>query len=506
MSTHIVSFSRPDCIATMYRPFLRLGVFAFLAAFASACSVDSDADSESAPPNILFLLADDLQADAIGAYGNGYIRTPNLDRLVEDGYSFRRAYNMGAHHGAVCAPSRAMTMSGRSLFHVYDNLDSVRTFPEILREANYRTFGTGKWHQSRSSFTRSFGEGRAVFFGGMANHFSIRLQDLQADGTFSEPVMQGFSTTLFADAAVDFLENYGASDREAPFLAYVSFTVPHDPRTPPANHAADYAGADMPLPPNYMPVHPFDNGRMKVRDEVLAAWPRRTDVIRDQLAEYYGLITHMDEEIGRILGALHAQGLTDNTVVVFASDHGLAVGRHGLLGKQNLYEHSAKTPLVVQGPGIPQGETDALVYLHDLFATVLGLAGVEAPANVDAQDLSVLWKSDQTAFRERLFLAYEDLHRAVVEDRWKLIRYPKIHYTQLFDLEADPYELRNLADDPAYAEEQERLMTLLQSAQQEAADPHPLTSEPRMPMDFDYSDIVRTPDQWQPEEVVQKYF
>ena len=127
----------------------------------------------------------------------------------------------------------------------------------------------------------------------------------------------------------------------------------------------------------------------------LRGGPRRPDVIRDQLAEYYGLITHMDEEIGRILSELHEQGLTENTMIVFASDHGLAMGRHGLLGKQNLYEHSAKTPLVVQGPGIPQGETQALVYLHDLFATVLGMAGVEAPAGVDAQDLSVLWKGER---------------------------------------------------------------------------------------------------------------
>ena len=490
----------------MSRLFSRLGVFAFLAVFASACSVNSDSASDGSAPNILFLLADDLQADAIGAYGNGYIRTPNLDRLVQDGYSFRRVYNMGAHHGAVCAPSRAMMMSGRSLFRVYDNLDSVRTFPEILREANYRTFGTGKWHQSRSSFARSFEEGRAVFFGGMADHFNVPLEHLQADGTFTEPVRQGFSTTLFADAAVDFLEDYGASDREAPFLAYVSFTVPHDPRTPPASHAADYDGSGMPLPPNYLPVHPFDNGRMKVRDEVLAAWPRRTDVIRDQLAEYYGLVTQMDEEIGRILDALQAQGLAENTVVAFTSDHGLSVGQHGLLGKQNLYEHSAKTPLVVQGPGIPQGETHALAYLHDMFATVLGLAGIETPDGVDAQDLSVLWKGERADFRERLFLAYEDLHRAIVDDRWKLIRYPKIHYTQLFDLDADPSELRNLANDPAYAEEQARLMSLLESAQEEAGDPHPLTSEPRMPMEFDYSDVVRVPDRHQPEEVVQKYF
>jgi len=245
---------------------------------------------------------------------------------------------------------------------------------------------------------------------------------------------------------------------------------------------------------------------MVVRDEVLAAWPRRPDVIRNQLAEYYGLITHMDEEIGRILSELDAQGLAENTVIVFTSDHGLAVGQHGLLGKQNLYEHSARTPLVVQGPGIPQGETRALAYLHDLFATVLGMAGVEASAGVDAQDLSALWKGADASARDHLFLAYEDLHRAVVEDRWKLIRYPRIHYTQLFDLHADPYELRNLADDPAYAEEQARLMRLLETAQQEAGDPHPLTAETRMPMEFDYSDIVRTPDRHQPEEVVQKYF
>ena len=340
----------------------------------------------------------------------------------------------------------------------------------------------------------------------MSDHFNVPVERIDARGTLTEPVYEGFSTTLFADAAVDFLEDYAASDRSSPFLAYVSFTVPHDPRTPPKRYLETYQADDIPLPPNYLPEHPFDTGRLAVRDEILAPWPRSPAVIRAQIAEYYGLITHMDDEIGRILEVLHSRGLAEDTIILFTSDHGLAMGRHGLLGKQNLYEHSAKTPLVTWGTGIPRGESDALVYLHDLFPTVLRLAGMEPPGDADGMDLSVLWSGRQTDLRERIFLAYEDLHRAVIEDRWKLIRYPRIHHTQLFDLQADPHEMHNLAEDPSHREHRTRMMALLESWQESAGDPHPLTAEEKLPMQVDYSSIARTPDRHQPESVVRKYF
>jgi len=163
----------------------------------------SAAQSTSSPeaPNILILLSDDQRADAVGAYGNPYLRTPHLDALVRQGFNFRQAYNMGAHRAAVCAPSRAMLMSGRQLYDVYDDLSGVPTFPELFRQHGYTTFGTGKWHQSQAPFRRSFSEGENIFFGGMSDHFAVPVSDLQADGSFTEPAVRGFSSTLFADAA-----------------------------------------------------------------------------------------------------------------------------------------------------------------------------------------------------------------------------------------------------------------------------------------------------------------
>ncbi|MDX1740838.1 MAG: sulfatase-like hydrolase/transferase, partial [Rhodothermales bacterium] len=254
-------------------------------------SIPAVAQPTTSSPNILILFSDDQRADAIGAHGNPYIRTPNLDALAERGFSFRQAYVMGSHHGAVCAPSRAMLMTGRNLFRVYDNLDTLDTMPQRLQDVGYRTFGTGTWHQSRESFSKSFHLGKNIYFGGMGDHYGTNMSDLREDGTFSDPEPKGFSTTRFADAAVDFLKAYGSDPGQEPFFAYVSFTAPHDPRSPPQEYVDLYGGNGVPLPPNFMSVHPFDLGRMSmaVRDEHLAPWPRPPEMIREQIAEYYGL-------------------------------------------------------------------------------------------------------------------------------------------------------------------------------------------------------------------------
>lgn len=462
--------------------------------------------ASSEAPNVLILLSDDQRAGAIGAYGNPYLRTPHLDALVRRGFSFRQTYNMGAHHAAVCAPSRAMLLSGRQLYDVYDEVQGVPIFPEVFREHGYTTFGTGKWHQSRASFRRSFAEGANVFFGGMSNHFSVPVVDLQVDGSFTEPVERGFSSTLFANATVDFIERHAAADTAAPFLAYVAFTAPHDPRTPPEDYLSEYAHGGLPLPPNFKPVHPFNTGRLAIRDEQLAPWPRTPEVIRSQLGEYYGLITHMDAQIGRILETLRRTGQWEDTIVVFTSDHGLALGSHGLLGKQNLYEHSTKSPFVIAGPGIPHGTSQALAYLHDLFPTLLDAAGLETAAGVDGMSLAPIWRGERAQVRETLFTTYEDKIRAVRDGRWKLIRYPLIHHTQLFDLRHDPYELHNLADDPAHRARVDSMMALLEVWQQRTGDPHPLTSDERIPMTFDFSKIERSPDPEQPASIRRKYF
>ncbi len=457
-------------------------------------------------PNILFIFSDDQRADAVGTYGNQFVSTPSIDELSRGGFNFRQAHIMGSIHGAVCAPSRAMLMSGRSLYHVYDRLDTVATFPEQLRKRGYVTFGTGKWHQSRESFARSFSDGKDIFFGGMSDHDAAPVQDLLADGQFTEIERKGFSTDVFADAAIDFINQHADSDTTAPFLAYISFTTPHDPRTPKPEFMTMNLDDRPPLPPNYLPVHPFHNGWMTGRDERLAAWPRPVEDVRSQLAEYYGLITHMDARIGDVLDALGRNGLSENTIVIFAADNGLALGSHGLLGKQSLYEHSTHVPLIIAGPGIQAGSSGALVVLYDLFPTISTMTGFEMPMGIDGHDLTDLIRGDSDGPRDVLYTTFQNIHRAVRDDRWKLIRYPRIDRIQLFDLANDPFEMNDLSGDAAYADQISRLMAIMVVEHEAMDDPHPLWVDSLVSQEFDYSAINRQPDRHQPQWVIDKYF
>ena len=458
-----------------------------------------------AKPNFLFLFADDQRDDSIGAYGNRHIHTPNIDGIVRDGFSFNRAYCMGSIHGAVCQPSRAMLMSGRTLYRVPMDLKETPLMPEVLGKAGYTTFGTGKWHNGEKSFQRAFQQGRNIFFGGMSDHEQVPLKDMNSDGSLTKRRKgEKFSSELFADAAVDFL-NQAPGDK--PFFAYVSFTSPHDPRQPPKEFVQPYYDADLPLPKNFLPQHPFFNGWMTGRDEALAAWPRDPEVIQDQLAEYYGMISHMDSQVGRILNALEKTGRAENTYIIYTADHGLAVGSHGLLGKQSLYEHSMGAPLIIAGLGIPAGKSsDALVYLLDLFPTIAELADVPLPKGVEGKSLVPIIKGTSTGVRDSLFTTYETFMRGVTDGRWKLIRYPHINYTQLFDLENDPDEMVNLAEQPAQKQRVERMMVLLEEWQKKTDDKTPLTSKNPQSKEIDLTGRKRKPDTHQPKWIVEKYF
>jgi arylsulfatase A-like enzyme len=456
-------------------------------------------------PNILFLLADDQRPDSVAAFDNPNIYTPALDRLVKGGFAFRRNYCMGSIHGAVCQPSRAMLNSGRSLYRVKMNLDGSLLLPEWLGQNGYTTFGTGKWHNGPESFLRGFQKGSAVFFGGMSNHLAVPLRDINESHELTpRRTGEGFSSEIFTDSVIRFLREH---DRSKPFYAYVAFTAPHDPRMPPIEYRENYYSCLPPLPDNFMPEHPFNNGWMTGRDEALAPWPRTPWVVRNQIAEYYGLISHMDQQIDRIMKVLDELGYADNTIVVYTADHGLALGSHGLLGKQNLYEQSMGCPLFFRGPGIPQGvQTDAFSYLYDLFPTLCSLAGVPVPGGLDGKSLAPVIRGEAKLVREDLFTTYEDLMRSVRDDRWKLIRYPKINYTQLFDLASDPGEMNNLAEDPAFAGRVRDMMARLEEWQQWADDKAPLSTDNPIPMEIDLSKVVRKPDAHQPQWIIDKYF
>lgn len=423
-------------------------------------------------PNLVFICSDDQRADTIAALGNRHIRTPHLDRMARDGFAFTNAFCMGSSQPAVCVPSRAMFLSGRSLFRVNDQLRDIPTWPEVFRRAGYHTFGVGKWHNGSASYARSFDAGGPVFFGGMSDQYRVPVHTFDPTGAYPKSNLRTgteYSTTLFADAAVRFLTDYRG---DKPFFLYLTLTAPHDPRTPPAGDEHRYDPAALPLPRNFLPRHPFDNGELEIRDEKLLGWPRAEADVRRELAAYYSMISHIDAQVGRIRDTLERRGWGRNTIVIFTSDHGLALGSHGLLGKQNLYDHSMRAPLLMVGPGIPTGgRSAALVYLFDLFPTAAAWCGVTPPAGVEGHSLARVVAGREAGVRDTLFFAYRTVQRGVRTDRWKLIRYPQADRTQLFDLHADPDERIDLSADPAHAATRRDLTARLVVEQRAFGDP-----------------------------------
>lgn len=458
-------------------------------------------------PNILFIFADDQRADALGCAGNPYIQTPVIDQLAQEGVRFTRAYVMGGHHGAICMPSRAMLMSGKSLFNVYDKLDGVYTMPQHFAKHGYTTFGTGKWHNGGQTFEASFQLGKDVFLGGMSDHFKVPVRDLDENGKLGEPTFKQYSTDVFTDAAIQFLSHHTQTNPEKPFFCYVAYTVPHDPRSPHPDYLSAYPDGTIPIPGNYKPLPDFDHGDLTVRDEHLTDWPRSTKDIQASWSDYFALITHMDTQIDRIIQTLKSTGQYENTIIVYAADNGLAMGSHGLLGKQNLYEHSMKVPFIIAGPGIPKNEVShAFIYLYDLFPTLATLSGLPLPPQVDGMDHSAVVKGNKQSLRASMFNAYRHTIRSVRTDEWKLILYPERDYTQVFNLKKDPLELHNLAGKSEYAAKEAELMALLKKWQKETHDTVTLTAAQILPMDYDPSSFQRKPDVHQPEYILNRYF
>lgn len=421
------------------------------------------------PPSVLVILSDDQRADTIHALGNEAIRTPALDSLVARGTVCERAYCMGGMNAAVCVPSRAMLLSGRSLFRIDEDLRDGDTWPERFERAGYRTFVTGKWHNGKPALRRCFAEGDSVFLGGMHDQWRVPTVSFRDHG---EPAAgerrEIHSSELFGAAAERFVERLG----DEPFFAWLSFTAPHDPRQAPEEFRRRWEGREPSPPANFLPEHPFDNGELRIRDEKLLGWPRtRADVARS-LADYYACVEAMDARIGRVLAALEAKGRLADTIVLFTSDHGLALGSHGLLGKQNLYEHSMRSPAILAGPGVPAGgRVAALAYLFDLMATVGDLARVAPPAGNEGRSLMAVMRGERPAVRDTLLLAYRDVQRALVTSDWKLITYPRVERTQLFALSADPLEVHDLGAAPGEGPRLASLRERLAVAQREAHDP-----------------------------------
>ncbi len=401
-------------------------------------------------PNVLLVVADDQRFDTIAALGNKEIHTPNLDKLVARGFTFSNAYCQGSMVPAVCAPSRTMLLTGRSLFRIpspqaktYDG----PTLPGAFDAAGYATLHVGKPGNSFGAAHLKFGK-------------NVEIAHQNAP-----------TAKKCADAVIEFVK---AHDGKKPFFVYLAPSVPHDPRVAPAEFHKLYDPAKLTLSKNFMKQHPFDNGELNVRDEKVAPVPRTEADMRQHLADYYACVTALDHELGRVLDSLKDSKQLENTVVVFTSDQGLAVGgRHGLMGKQNLYEHF-KSPLVLAGPSVPKGKSDALVYLFDLFPTLCELAGAEVPKGVEGKSLVPVVAGKETKVRDHLFAAYKDVQRMVRGGQWKLIWYPKVERFQLFDLSADPDELKDLSGSADHAARMKDMRALLAREQKTWGDTAPL--------------------------------
>jgi len=428
----------------------------------------------SKKPNIVFMLTDDQRFDTIGALGNSQIKTPNIDKLVNNGFTFTQAHIPGGTCGAVCMPSRAMIHSGRFLFSLEGEGQNIPkehvTLGEALLNAGYKTYGIGKWHNGTESFNRSFADGDEIFFGGMWDHWNVPANRYDITGEYSDIVpfssdffhsketvemrcdhinLGSHSTTMFGDTACRFIDDY---TDDKPFFLYTAFMAPHDPRSMPKEFMDIYSLEDIELPANYKPNHEFNFGIRHVRDENLENYPREKEKIKQHILEYYAMISHLDYQIGRIIDTLKKNDMYENTIIVLAGDNGLALGQHGLMGKQNNYEHSVRVPLILAGPDIPKRiESDSYVYLMDVYPTLMELIGEKIPATVEGKSL-VQCFDGESQVRSSLYFAYTDLMRSIKKDNYKLVEYAndKVRRTQLFDLINDPYETNDLNDKEEY--------------------------------------------------------
>jgi choline-sulfatase len=440
-------------------------------------------------PNILVLFTDDQAVETIRALGNIDIDTPNLDRLVARGTTFTHAYNMGSYSPAVCVASRTMLMTGRSLWdaqRLHANADSERAagrlWPQLLSRAGYRTYFTGKWHV-RADATLAFDRVSHVRPGmpkDLPAGYGRPLAGQPDPWSPSDPALGGFWeggthwTEVTADDAISFLAE--AKARPEPFFMYVAFNAPHDPRQSPQAYVDRYPLERIAMPAPFLAEYPHNEamgaGRT-LRDERLAPFPRTEHAVKVHRAEYYAMMTHLDDHIGRVLTALEQSGRADNTWILLTSDHGLAVGRHGLFGKQNMYEHSLRVPFVVVGPGVAAGRRIANpVYLQDLMATSLEIAGAERPDHVFFKSvLPQLFREEAPQSYPEIYGAYLDQQRAIIHGGYKLIFYPKVDVVRLYHLARDPEEVHDLAHDPAHRAIREDLVERLRRLQEAMDDP-----------------------------------
>lgn len=457
-----------------------------------------------ARPNILFILVDDQAPFDLKTYDPASpLETPNLDRLAAEGMVFDGAYQMGSFSGAVCMPSRHMIMSGRTVWHLPPapwgaktsppNLEQ-NTLPAVFNRAGYATMRTCKNGNSYEAANKLF---------------TVRHDATKRGGTDET------GSTWHGDRVMNYLNDRQAQRDEKPFLIYYGFSHPHDerdgrpellakygatnhidPSQPPATHPKQ-----PPLPSNYLPTHPFDMTHADVRDEVAVSgvWKRRDEAtVRNEIGRELACSENIDIQIGRVLEKLKSMGELDNTYIIYTSDHGMSIGRHGLMGKQNLYQHTWRVPFIVKGPGIqPGSRVEGNIYLLDILATLCDLANIPAPESNEGLSFKPILLGQKQTVRDVLYGVYSGGSkpgiRSIKQGNWKLIQYEApdrgISETQLFDLAANPDEFlpehqrpdprqTNLASDPAHGVKLAEMRALLLREMRRLNDPFRFANQP----------------------------
>jgi arylsulfatase A-like enzyme len=468
----------------------------FVAATSHAQWSDKEQKAADQPPNIVLLFTDDQTYESIGAMGFDEIQTPNIDRLVNSGTTFTHAYNMGGWNGAICVASRSMMISGEFIWRakqkdrLWRNDDATaidQTWGRMMKSQGYNTYMSGKWHVQAPSEevfdvvrherpgmpADSWGKGgggskvaEAIKNGGnidaaMPVGYNRPIGENDKSWSPVDPKFGGFWeggkhwSEVLKDDALGFIKD--ASSKKEPFFMYLAFNAPHDPRQAPQEYIDQYPLEKISLPINFLPEYPWKDSigvGQSLRDEALAPFPRTEYAVKKHRQEYYAIISHLDKQIGEILDALEKSGKMDNTFIFFTSDHGLSVGQHGLIGKQSLYDHSIRVPLIMVGPDIPKGQKlDQDVYLQDVMATSIELAGMEKPSYVEFNSfLDIVHGKTKKSHYNAIYGAYIDHQRMIRKDGYKLLVYPRIDKVLLFDLERDPKEMNNLADDAQHTD------------------------------------------------------
>ncbi len=421
-------------------------------------------------PNILFINTDQHSWNALSAHGNAWVRTANIDRLHQNGISFTRSYSSDP----VCAPARASWVTGRYTseigvpFNGGSLHDDIPDLGQLLNASGYNAYHCGKWHVDGRSVSPSF---HNIYFG--------ERKIGACGGELYDPAS--------THAAMDFLLNY---DRSEPFFLQVGYVNPHDVCEYLHNHEKKdipgpvaqglLAEKDLPpLPPNFeydpdetLVQRVFRRGDRPLIHSAIRNGMRSWDALqwRYFVWNYYRLVEKVDHEIGLLINTLEQTRFRDNTLIIFSADHGEAAGCHGMFQKFTLYEESVRVPFMVaclgDGLDVPASrfDRDHLVSGIDLLPTVCDYAGVEVPAGVQGRSVRPLVEGGDVAWRDHVYIQSNYWGRAIVTERHKYVTeyLPKeqedfvpvgpdpesLGREQLFDLEDDPWETRNLAREP----------------------------------------------------------